>query len=629
MNDGQNESNRFDLKIDIIKNANVIPQITGQETLTTNEDETITIQLSNLKVSDPDNAYPKDFTLKISEGQNYTVSGLLISPSKNFSGILSVPVKVHDSKNDSPPFLLQINVNSVNDAPIITAQTSLRTPKNKVIPIELSQLTVVDPDNKYPEGFSLRISKGNNYSAAGNIVTPSPEFVGTLNVAVNVNDGAANSPEYKIKIEVYEPTVNSPPVITGQKAISIAQNTSVTIQLSHILVYDRDDNYPQGFSLKIRPGNNYSISGNTLTPTPNFTNGTLSVIVTVNDGTDDSAPFELKIQVVPPAATPKINGQKELEMLEDGTLQLSLSDLIVVDADDPDYPKGFLLIVLPGNNGSYARNENSITPAGNLTGFIEVGVRVSDGNNLSDEYKVSILINPVNDPPDILNFDSTAIRFQPGGDPVTLFQSLDVNDIDNNHLVFAEIGFRRINYNSQNDALLFNNDSSKIRAVHDSTGNLFLIGYATLAEYKYALQSIQYQYHLTQDEEGNPTTILAGPRSIYVNIYDGQSSSPTYQREINMEVSIALDIANAFTPNGDHQNDTWRINVLNTDDVEKAIIKIYDRRGVLLYEAMGFEKEWDGYVNGQMLAPDTYFYTIDLNLSYMKKIYKGAVTILH
>ena len=96
-----------------------------------------------------------------------------------------------------------------------------------------------------------------------------------------------------------------------------------------------------------------------------------------------------------------------------------------------------------------------------------------------------------------------------------------------------------------------------------------------------------------------------------------------------MEVGVVLDIANAFTPNGDHQNDTWRINVLNTDDVEKAIIKIYDRRGVLLYEAMGFEKEWDGYVNGQVLAPDTYFYSIDLNLSYMKKIYKGAVTILH
>jgi len=579
-------------------------------------------------VSDPDNAYPKDFTLKISDGQNYTVVGLLITPSKNFSGILSVPVKVNDSKNDSPPFLLQINVNPVNDTPINTAQVPLRIPKNTVIPIDLSLLTVVDPDNKYPNGFSLRISKGNNYSFAGSSVSPSPDFVGILNVAVNVNDGIATSPEYKLKIEVYESTVNIPPVITGQKGISIARNSTVVIQLSHLLVFDPDDNYPQGFSLEIFPGNNYSISGTAITPTPNFTNATLSVILTVNDGTDDSAPFELKIQVVPLTSTPKINGQNELEMEEDGTLQLSLSHLIVVDADDPDYPKGFLLIVLPGNGTTYSRNENFITPAANLTGFIEVGVRVSDGYNLSEEYKISILVKPVNDPPDILNFDTTVIRFQPGSDPVTLFQSLDVRDIDNDHLVFAEIGFRQINYKSQNDALLFDNDSSKIRAVYDTTGNLFLIGYATLDEYKHALQSIRYQYHVAKDEYGDTEEIFAGPRPIYVNIYDGQSLSPTYQREVNMEVGVTLDIGNTFTPNGDNQNDTWRINVLNTEDVEKAVIKVYDRRGTLLYEAKGFKQEWDGYVNGQVLSPDTYFFTIDLNLSYMKKTYKGSVTIL-
>ena len=48
-----------------------------------------------------------------------------------------------------------------------------------------------------------------------------------------------------------------------------------------------------------------------------------------------------------------------------------------------------------------------------------------------------------------------------------------------------------------------------------------------------------------------------------------------------MEVKVALDIANTFTPNGDNQNDTWRVNVLNRGDVGKAIIKIYDKRGRL------------------------------------------------
>jgi hypothetical protein len=122
-----------------------MPQITGQENLTINEDESITIQLSSLKVSDPDSPFPADFTLKISEGQNYSLSGNLVKPNKNFSGKLSVPVRVNDGKNDSPLFLLQITVNAVNDIPVITGQLPLSTPKNTVVSIDLSQLIVDRP----------------------------------------------------------------------------------------------------------------------------------------------------------------------------------------------------------------------------------------------------------------------------------------------------------------------------------------------------------------------------------------------------------------------------------------------------------------------------------------------------
>ena len=216
-------------------------------------------------------------------------------------------------------FLFQINVNPVNDIPVITGQLPLSTPKNTVLSIDLSKLIVADPDNNYPNGFSLRISKGNNYSFVGSIITPSPEFVGILNVGVSVNDGTSYSSEYKLKIEVQAPTANAPPVITGQKRISIAQNTSLSIQFSHLLVDDADNDYPQGFSLKIFPGDNYSISGTTVTPVANFINGTLSVPVTVNDGKNESAPFQLKIQVVPLTSKPKINGQKELTVMEDST----------------------------------------------------------------------------------------------------------------------------------------------------------------------------------------------------------------------------------------------------------------------------------------------------------------------
>jgi gliding motility-associated-like protein len=47
-----------------------------------------------------------------------------------------------------------------------------------------------------------------------------------------------------------------------------------------------------------------------------------------------------------------------------------------------------------------------------------------------------------------------------------------------------------------------------------------------------------------------------------------------------------------------------------------------------MFETIGFDKEWDGRYNGELLPPDTYYYTIDLNLTYINTNYKGIVTIL-
>ncbi len=53
--------------------ANVAPVITGQLPLSTVKDTALTLDLSNLTVSDPDNAYPADFTLSVQTGANYTI----------------------------------------------------------------------------------------------------------------------------------------------------------------------------------------------------------------------------------------------------------------------------------------------------------------------------------------------------------------------------------------------------------------------------------------------------------------------------------------------------------------------------------------------------------------------------
>jgi gliding motility-associated-like protein len=628
VNDGKDESNRFNVKIDVVKAQPSVPKITGQQPLTVNEDGSIALKLTDLSVVDPDNNFPQDFTLKISSGAHYTLTGNTIVPEKNYSGALSVTVMVNDGKNDSAPFNLQISVVAVNDSPVITGQKKLTVNQGATFSISLSDLTVTDPDNTYPGNFTLKIGQGSNYVAAGTTINPSPTFVGTLSVVVSVNDGTASSPDFNFQVQINEVKKNVAPTITGQKAISITQNTSVTIQLFHLEVNDPDNAFPAGFSLKVSAGTNYTVAGTTVTPVAGFTNGTLLVGVQVNDGLDNSQVFQLKIQVTPISATPRINGQKELKVLEDYAITINLSDLFVTDEDNPNYPQGFSLSVKNDTQGTYKAIGNSVTPAPNFNGFIEVGVTLSDGVNTSDEFKVSVLVTPVNDAPVITLSETSSIPFEPGQQPVELFKGLGLADVDNTNLSIAEIGFRKTNHSVKSDALLYEYENTKIRAVQDSAGVLFLIGNATVAEYQAALRSIKYNYQITETN-GDPETILSGSRTIYVSVSDGQRVSLPAERVVDIQGKIEIDIPTAFTPNGDHANDTWHVQLLNKDKLDQAIIKVYNKRGLLLYVANGFEQDWDATFNGERLPVDTYFYTIDIDLPYGRQTYQGVVTILY
>ncbi|HEY5750507.1 MAG TPA: cadherin-like domain-containing protein, partial [Chryseolinea sp.] len=251
VNDGKDESNRFDLKIDVLKSQPSAPAITGQQPLTVNEDGSIAIKLTDLSVVDPDNNFPQDFTLNISPGSHYTLNGSTVIPEKNYSGPLSIVVSVNDGKNDSAPFDLQVSVIPVNDSPVITGQKKLTANQGTTFSISLSDLTVTDADNKYPDAFTLKITQGNNYVVAGSTINPSPAFVGTLSVIVSVNDGTTSSLDFNVQVEIISTKTNVPPTIVGQKAISITQNTSITVELFHLVVDDPDNAFPAGFSLKV------------------------------------------------------------------------------------------------------------------------------------------------------------------------------------------------------------------------------------------------------------------------------------------------------------------------------------------------------------------------------------------
>jgi gliding motility-associated-like protein len=172
-------------------------------------------------------------------------------------------------------------------------------------------------------------------------------------------------------------------------------------------------------------------------------------------------------------------------------------------------------------------------------------------------------------------------------------------------------------------------DNTKTTAIQGAfdpdRGVLILIGKAKAAYYTDAIRNIRYDYKETDD-----APLLDTAKHIYIYVSDGQTQSQTRQRTLTMVSNIKLDIPIAFTPNGDTANDTWKIRSTNTsDDYKDALVRVYNIRGTLVYEAIGLDKEWDGKYKDVILPADTYYYTINLNLDYTRATYQGIVTILH
>jgi gliding motility-associated-like protein len=603
------------------RDKNSKPEIFGQKNLSVSQGQSITIQLSDLFVIDWDNKYPDDFTLQIYEdGDNYKTSGNTVFPDDDFTGTLRVPVRVNDGKDESKKYDLRITVNKViNQRPIIIGHDPLSTNANQSITLRLTDISVVDLDSSYPSDFTLNVKSGSNYSVSGSTVTPSQNYVGTLTVPVTVHDGHSESPPFNVKIQVL--VVNKPPIITGQVALSTNENQPVTIQLSHLLVSDADNKYPDDFTLKVLSGNGYKVSGNTVTPSTDFT-GTLSVNVTVHDGTDNSAAFGLKIQVNAVNDIPQITAQVPLRINEDESIALQLTHLKVTDNDD-NYPTGFTINVLSGDN--YAVSENiTVQPASNFNGSLTVPVTVNDGTNDSSPFNLVITVNPINDAPQILKIENEPLVYETDGNALLLTRTSEVIDVDDDTLAIAEIKFNSETYKAGKDGLLFTNTQS-IRGVFDANeGILSLIGRASVLEYQQALRSIQYNYVVLDGDT------MVKDKTVFITLTDGKSGSIPASRQIALRDSyVDLDIPSGFTPNGDMVNDTWSVRPLKTTEAfVKPVIRVYNKRGMMVYEGTGFDSEWNGIFNGEFLPSDTYFYTIDLNLPFTKTKYNGLVTIL-
>jgi gliding motility-associated-like protein len=83
-------------------------------------------------------------------------------------------------------------------------------------------------------------------------------------------------------------------------------------------------------------------------------------------------------------------------------------------------------------------------------------------------------------------------------------------------------------------------------------------------------------------------------------------------------------VPNAFSPNADGINDTWRIEALIT--YPECDISVFDRFGQRIFRSKGYNKEWDGTLQGKPVPVGMYYYVIDVKNG--SPVLKGSVLVI-
>ena len=423
INDGIDDSDIYTVSINI-KPVNDSP-IAIQETILVIEDTPANITLSAQDVDSQEFIF--EITSKSNKGSititDAALGRFLYTPNKNENGTDSFSFKVSDLELYSEITEIKIEIIPVNDEPkAITKNIFVYEDKE----IE-EALEAVDPDsNNLFYSIIDNPSKGNAEMIDPLKGTfkyiPDQNKNGFDSFTFQVSDGEYNSNTAYAYISI-TPVNDIPELESSSYIISEDQNLVETLIAQDI---DSTDLF---FKINDVPENGIVIiddtaKGNfTYTPNENYY-GDDQFSAIVNDGINDSIEAVINIKINPINDPPKVI-QDEFYVSEDSSINFKIeaedvdsSDLSFDIISDPE--KG-ILTLKDAQNGDFSY-ECNLNASGNDSFY----VRVFDGKLYSEQQEIFIIINEINDPPEISQIPDQTTK---EGETTDLI-SFTVNDIE-------------------------------------------------------------------------------------------------------------------------------------------------------------------------------------------------------
>ncbi|SVD11193.1 uncharacterized protein METZ01_LOCUS364047, partial [marine metagenome] len=295
-----------------------------------------------------------------------------------------------DGELYSDAAMVNISIDGENDWPELAFIGNQETSEDTSLVLTLEASDVDSPELIFSASSD---NESVAVSIAGDLLTmaPAPNYFGTANITVTVNDGFLTDAEtFMLTVT----SVNDLPTIVLPESFTFAEDGSLVEDFAGYI----DDIDGDVLILTVSDNENVTVQIDDLVVTfgtlPDF-NGSEAVTFTVDDSQDLSfASDNMDIIIFPVNDAPVLEEIRDQQTTEN---QILLFDIIATDVDGDE-------IFIEAESDTSAveakmvQGQLKLTPALNWNGTAEITVTVSDGF-LSDSETFTLTVTSVNNPP--------------------------------------------------------------------------------------------------------------------------------------------------------------------------------------------------------------------------------------
>ncbi|MDF4854892.1 tandem-95 repeat protein, partial [Vibrio parahaemolyticus] len=381
----------------IVNRVNDAP-VAKDDIATTQEDTAVTIDvLPNDSDVDGDKLSIQSASVPEAQGKVEIVDGKLVfTPAENFHGDAEITYTLTDGALTDQA-TVNVTVNAVNDTPVVESNLADQTLAEDFTPYTIDLNTAFSDVDNVDGELTFSVSGNSNVlvSIENGIATISPtaDWNGSETLTFTATDPSGESVSQTVDFTV------APVVDIKADSTNVVEDTPTII---NVLGNDTFESTDKVVSLDADngPKNGTVIVNNdgtvTYTPDDNYVGKDTFTYVVTSGGVSESTTVEVNVTPVNDAPVAKD---------DIATTQEDTAVTIDVLPNDSDVDGDKLSIEsasVPKEQGTVevVNGKLVFTPAENFNGDAEITYTVTDGQ-LTDEAKVTVTVNPVNDAPTI------------------------------------------------------------------------------------------------------------------------------------------------------------------------------------------------------------------------------------